>query len=110
MSLSPASGAAVTQAQADAVFVGASLSPVAAALEGARVAERLMRQNLAIAVLYNVIAVPLAVMGHVTPLVAAIAMSGSSILVTLNALRASRFGRPVEAASVPAGRVEEACA
>ena len=95
VSLSPATGAAVTQAQADAVFLGTGLSPVEAALDGSRVARRLMRQNLALAVLYNLIAVPLAVMGHVTPLVAALAMSGSSILVTLNALRAARFGRPV---------------
>jgi Cu2+-exporting ATPase len=85
----------VAQAQADAVFLGTGLSPVEAALDGSRVARRLMRQNLALAVLYNLIAVPLAVTGHVTPLVAALAMSGSSILVTLNALRAARFGRPV---------------
>ncbi len=47
-----------------------------------------IRENLAIALLYNLIAVPLAVGGMVTPLVAALAMSGSSILVTVNALRA----------------------
>ena len=89
-SLSPATGAAVTQSQADAVFLGRALAPVRAAVDGARTAARLMRQNLALAVLYNVIAVPLAVAGLVTPLVAALAMSGSSIIVTLNALRAAR--------------------
>jgi len=98
VSLSPVTGAAVTQAQADAVFLGRRLAPVLSAVDGARVAARLMRQNLALAVLYNVIAVPLAVAGFVTPLVAAIAMSGSSILVTLNALRAARPGRQDEAA------------
>ncbi|TDT91239.1 Cu2+-exporting ATPase [Azorhizobium sp. AG788] len=93
VSLSPASGVAVTQAQADAVFIGTRLAPVRAALDGARTAARLMRQNLGIAVIYNLIAVPLAVLGHVTPLVAALAMSGSSLIVTLNALRAARPGR-----------------
>ena len=97
VSLSPASGAAVTQAHADAVFLGRRLWPVLAAVDGARTAARLMRQNLAIAVGYNIIAVPLAIAGFVTPLVAALAMSGSSILVTVNALRAARPGRKEEA-------------
>ncbi|MET3356264.1 UNVERIFIED_ORG: Cu2+-exporting ATPase [Xanthobacter viscosus] len=116
VSLSPATGAAVTQAHADAVFLGRRLAPVLAAVDGSRVAARLMRQNLAIAVLYNVIAVPLAIAGFVTPLVAALAMSGSSILVTVNALRAARPGRKDEAtdAATPAGgdarTLEEAAA
>jgi len=97
VSLSPATGAAVTQAHADAVFLGRRLAPVLATVDGARVAARLMRQNLGLAVVYNVIAVPLAIAGFVTPLVAALAMSGSSILVTLNALRAARPGRMDEA-------------
>ncbi|OYY30811.1 MAG: copper-translocating P-type ATPase [Azorhizobium sp. 35-67-15] len=103
VSLSPASGAAVTQAQADAVFIGQRLAPVLAALDGARTAGRLMRQNLALAICYNFIAVPLAVAGYVTPLVAALAMSGSSILVTLNALRAGTSA----AEPAPATTVEE---
>jgi Cu2+-exporting ATPase len=49
-----------------------------------------MRENLWLAVLYNTIAVPLAIAGLATPLIAALAMSGSSILVTLNAFRAGR--------------------
>ncbi|WP_238119754.1 MULTISPECIES: heavy metal translocating P-type ATPase [unclassified Xanthobacter] len=97
VSLSPASGAAVTQAHADAVFLGRRLRPVQAAVEGAGVAARLMRQNLGLAVVYNIIAVPLAIAGVVTPLIAALAMSGSSILVTVNALRAARGGRKDEA-------------
>ncbi|MCS0503063.1 heavy metal translocating P-type ATPase [Ancylobacter sp. GSK1Z-4-2] len=92
VSISPITAADVARAQADAVFLGERLAPVAAALAIAGKARALMRQNLAIAVMYNAVAVPLAIAGAVTPLVAALAMSGSSLLVTLNALRARRAG------------------
>lgn len=88
VSLSPISAADLTQAQADAVFIGDRLEPVQKAIAISRRAHSLMQQNLGIALVYNVIAVPLAFVGYVTPLVAALAMSGSSALVTLNALRA----------------------
>jgi len=86
-SLSPITAADLAQAQADAVFLSDRLAPVAQALDLARQARALMRQNLWIAVVYNAFAVPLAIAGYVTPLIAAAAMSGSSIIVTLNALR-----------------------
>ena len=88
VSLSPIAAAELTQAQADAVFLGERLSPVRDALLIGRRARALMRQNLWFAALYNAVAVPFAVAGFVTPLIAALAMSGSSITVTLNALRA----------------------
>jgi Cu2+-exporting ATPase len=90
VSLSPISAADVTQAQADAVFLGEKLAPVLEAVVIARRARRLMSQNLWLAAIYNAIAVPVAIAGAVTPLIAALAMSGSSMLVTLNALRARR--------------------
>jgi len=90
VSLSPISAADITQAQADAVFLGERLAPVAEALVIARRARRLMTQNLRLAAIYNAVAVPVAIAGAVTPLIAALAMSGSSMMVTLNALRAYR--------------------
>ena len=93
VSLSPISATDLTQAQADAVFLGERLGPVRDALAIARRARRLMKQNLWFAALYNAVAVPVAIAGLVTPLIAALAMSASSITVTLNALRAAR-GRP----------------
>jgi len=92
VSLSPISAADLTQAQADAVFLGERLGPVREAVAVARRARRLMRQNLWLAVLYNTVAVPVAIAGFATPLIAAAAMSGSSVLVTLNALRARGGG------------------
>ena len=99
VSLSPISAADLTQAQADAVFLGDRLAPVLETVEISRRAHRLMRQNLKIALVYNLIAVPLAFLGYVTPLVAALAMSGSSTLVTLNALRARGASTPAAPAT-----------
>ncbi|MFD2250695.1 Cu2+-exporting ATPase [Pseudochelatococcus lubricantis] len=101
VSLSPVTAADLTQAQADGVFLGDRLAPVLAAVRVSRRARRLMLQNLGIAAIYNLIAVPLAFLGQVTPLVAAVAMSGSSLLVTANALRA-RLGADRDARAEPA--------
>lgn len=89
VSMSPSSAADVAQVAADLVFQGEALQPVLEAIDVARKSRRLVLQNFAMAALYNSIAIPLAFAGLVTPLIAALAMSSSSILVTLNALRLS---------------------
>ena len=92
-SMAPGSASDVGQNAADAVFRGDSLLPVAKAVAAARRTMRVVRQNFAIAVGYNAIAVPLAFAGMVTPLVAALAMSGSSLIVVANALRLRNAAR-----------------
>lgn len=95
-SLSPSSGLDIAQNAADAVFQGEKLAAVPEFLAVARRSRSLAQQNLALALVYNLFAVPLAIAGMVTPLIAAIAMSSSSILVVGNALRLD-LGRRKEA-------------
>ncbi|MEM7423316.1 MAG: heavy metal translocating P-type ATPase, partial [Pseudomonadota bacterium] len=87
VSMSPASATDFAKSAAGIVFAGASLRAVPAAIRTARQARSRALQCFAIALAYNAVTIPLAFMGFVTPLVAALAMSGSSIVVVLNALR-----------------------
>lgn len=87
VSMSPSSGMDITQNAADIVFQGQKLRPILTAWETAKFSQKLVKENFALAILYNVIAIPMAVAGYVTPLIAAIAMSSSSLLVIANALR-----------------------
>ena len=87
VSISPASALDAARVASDIVLLGSDLEPIADALTTAQSAIRRIRENFNIATLYNIIAVPVAVIGLATPLVAALAMSISSITVSLNALR-----------------------
>lgn len=87
VSISPAQALDAARAASDMVLLGQDLSPIADAVAVARQATRRIRENFQIATIYNVVAVPLAVAGLATPLIAALAMSTSSISVSLNALR-----------------------
>ena len=85
--MAPGSALDASQNAADLVFSGEGLDAVVAALDVARSARRRALENFAFAALYNLIAAPAAMFGFINPLVAALAMSGSSLTVTLNALR-----------------------
>ncbi|MEP6346535.1 MAG: heavy metal translocating P-type ATPase [Parasphingorhabdus sp.] len=87
VSIAPGSASDVGQQAADTVFTSKSLMPVALSITVARRTMQIVHQNFALAIGYNICAVPLALTGMVTPLIAAIAMSLSSLIVVGNALR-----------------------
>lgn len=86
-SIAPGSASDASRQAADAVFIGETLMPVALAVQVARRTMAIVRQNFGFAIGYNILAVPLAVSGLVTPLIAAVAMSLSSLVVVGNSLR-----------------------
>ena len=86
-SMSPSTAIDIAQNTADIIFQGDALAPVLKTLKIARRSTKLVHQNFGLAIIYNIIAVPLAIAGFVTPLIAAAAMSGSSLMVILNAFR-----------------------
>jgi len=100
VSIAMGEGADVAQAAADMVMLGSRLATLGEGVALARKTQRIIRQNLGWALGYNLIAIPAAALGYVTPWIAGIGMSASSLLVVLNALRLSEFKQ--EAKPVPA--------
>jgi Cu2+-exporting ATPase len=92
-SASPGTALEASQAASDLVLQGAELMPLVEAIDIAKASRARALENLRFSALYNVIAAPLAAAGFLTPLIAALAMSGSSLIVTLNALRLQLQGR-----------------
>lgn len=90
VSISPASALEAARVVSDIVLLGGSLAEVGQAVSVAKSATRRIKENFAIAALYNMVAIPVALAGFATPLAAALAMSGSSISVSLNALRLTK--------------------
>jgi Cu2+-exporting ATPase len=91
VSIAMGEGTDVAQAAADMIMLGGRLSALAAGVSTARKTRTIIRQNLGWALAYNLIAIPAAGMGYVTPWMAGIGMSASSLLVVLNALRLADF-------------------
>ncbi|MEL7279693.1 MAG: heavy metal translocating P-type ATPase [Pseudomonadota bacterium] len=87
ISIAPGSALDATRKAADIIIVSGDMTQIAPAIRTSRLACHRMRQNFRIATWYNVIAVPIAVLGFATPLAASIAMSTSSVTVVVNALR-----------------------
>jgi Cu2+-exporting ATPase len=112
VSMAPSGAVDIGRNAADFVFMREGLDAIPFALDVARRARRLIRENFALAVLYNAIALPFAVAGLVTPLVAALAMSGSSLIVVANAMRLDggifRSGRQPRRAGRGTGRTSGA--
>jgi Cu2+-exporting ATPase len=87
VSMAPGSALDLAKNAADIVFQGNKLAPVHNAFQTARLTQKLIKQNFALAIIYNCLAIPFALTGLVTPLFAALAMSGSSLLVIANSFR-----------------------
>lgn len=87
VSMAPGTAVDMAQSAADIVFMGDKLTPVRQVRSVALFAQKLVRENFILAMVYNFIAVPLGFAGMVTPMVAAIAMSGSSLVVIANSFR-----------------------
>lgn len=100
VSLSPSKASDVAQVTASFVLMRETFAPIIDLYQLARLSQTLIWQNFSLAFLYNLIAIPLAALGGVTPIAAALAMSGSSLVVMGNALRLNYLARPRAGAKI----------
>ncbi len=105
VSIAMGEGTDVAQAAADMVMLGGRLAALADGVAIARKTRRIIYENLGWALGYNLIAIPLAALGHVTPWIAGIGMSASSLLVVLNALRLTDFQSAADGVDASASRL-----
>lgn len=91
VSMAPSSAFNMAGKQADLIVIGERLMPMYEAYKQSLKAKSLIKQNIALALLYNIVAIPFAMMGMVTPLIAALSMSASSLIVILNSFRIKKW-------------------
>ena len=101
VSIALGSGAALAQSQADLVVASPSLMAIADAIALAKKTRRVIRQNIGWSIVYNAVSIPLALSGLLTPWLASLGMSLSSLLVVANALRLLRAPSHPEASKPP---------
>ncbi len=90
ISISPSTSLEITQTNSDIIFQGPKLMPIVESFKVSIKSTKLVKENFCLALLYNALTVPLAMLGYVNPIVAAVTMSTSSIIVVLNSLRVKR--------------------
>ena len=103
LSIAMGGGTDLARASADAILLSGRLASLVEAIQVARATRRTISQNLGWAIVYNAIAVPLAMIGWISPWLAALGMSASSLLVVVNAARLQRPASPASAAQRPTG-------